>query len=152
MKKVVKYIKWILLIILIICFVILSIKFINYDNNDNRDLKDNQIFDINDIYGYDWYMSGLSVYKNGELVIEDKGLISVHYMKFNDSNVVYCNSIDNKCDKYNYLYKDEKMTIESDDYFVPRDMYDVEFVDNILQLSILKGTNKYIYYFKYPIG
>lgn len=139
----IKYIKWFLLVILIIVFGILGFKFVNYD-------KDN--FDISVIYDKEWYKRGIAVYENDELFSENQRLTGVQYMIFTKDSVTYCDSMTEECDNYSYKYKDGKITIDAEDYFIPKGTYDIKYEDEVLVLSIKDNINTIIYYLRSPVG
>ena len=139
----IKYIKWFLLIILIIALIIIGIKIVDYDKDK---------FDISIIYNKDWYKRGVAVYENDELFSENQSLNGIYYMIFMEDNVSYCNSMTKECVVYSYEYKNGKVTINSDDDFIPKGTYDIKYEDDVLELSIKDKINTIVYYLRSPVG
>ena len=139
----IKYIKWFFLMILIAGLIILGIKFINFDKDD---------FDISSIYDLNWYKRGIAIYENDELFSENYNLAGIYYMTFMKDKVNYCNSISLECDEYFYSYKNGKITIDAEDYFISKGTYNINYNDEELELSVEDGEITTVYYFTTPLG
>lgn len=137
----IKYIKWFLLTILITGLIILGIKFVNYDK-----------FKMSSIYNMEWYKKGIAIYEGDELFSENHELTSIYYMTFTKDKVNYCNSLTNECDKYSYSYKKGIMTVDAEDYFIPKGTYNINYNDEGLELSIKDNEITTKYYFTTPLG
>ena len=135
----IKYIKWILLVILIFCLLIFGIKFLNYNNEEAK-------INISDIYGTDWYKFGIAFYENKKLITENKKVTGLYRMSFDNEKVTYCNLENDKCNEYTYSYDGEKITINSEDYFIPNGTYNIKLEDGVLILSIKDGIYTIVYY------
>lgn len=117
--------------------------FINYNKSN---------FNIRDIYNYTWFKRGLAIYDNDKLIDENQNLNGPVYMTFTEDKVTYCNLDTDKCDEYTYSYADGKITINSENYFMPQGIYNIDIKDDVLELSVEDGSVTIIYYFKYPLG
>ena len=140
-----KYIKWILLVILIISLIITSILFINFASNREDTLK-NETSELDKFYGKKLRRIGVALYKNDELISENLELTDLRFMVFNKNNVTYCDMNGEKCDKYDYLYEKDVITINSEDYFITNGTYEIEFTDNRILLTQMVDDMKMVHY------
>ena len=147
-----KYLKWICLLLLIICIFITIYLFIDYvedkKNDDNIITNDGE---IQLIYDIKWTRVGFSIYEDGNLIDKKKNLIENNYMTFNSKYIQYCDIMNDKCQHYDYLYKDDKIEI-FEDCVLPPGIYNIEFNENELIMSISDDNSEFIYYYESPKG
>lgn len=148
-----KNIKWILLVITIIALIITIILFINFNNN--RSEKNSTIESkIMEIYDKRWLRTGISVYKNNELIGENSVLVDTRYLLFKEEKVSYCNPEEDKCTEYNYVYNEKDNTIyfDSEDYFVVKGTYEITFYEDKFDLTMISEEETIVYHFDTPKG
>ena len=141
-----KYLKWICLIIAIIGFIVLGIKFFELNNQKQIEKKE---FDIKDTFNTAWYKKGVAYYENKKLFNENFNLDDPRYMVFYETHLEFYNPLTNKKNEYSYSYtkKNKTITINSEDFFLPKGTYNIEFENKYLKLSQSIDGNDYIYYF-----
>lgn len=146
-----KYIKWICLIAGITGVIILSIKFINSNNNSNKnnETKIEEKFNFTDTYNTAWYKKGVAYYENKVLFSENLNIADSRYMVFYEGYVEYYNPMTDEIHKYNYNYNKQNQTIsiDSENFFLPKGTYNIEFENDYLKISQSIDNNDYIYYF-----
>ena len=80
---------------------------------------------------------------------ENFNLDDPRYMVFYETHLEFYNPLTNKKNEYSYSYtkKNKTITINSEDFFLPKGTYNIEFENKYLKLSQSIDGNDYIYYF-----
>lgn len=149
-----KYFKWILLAIFIIFLIITVFLFLDFlEKSTAEEQKKNNFAQL---LGINFLRTGVSYYKDGNLIDENLELIDSRYITFNEEYVEFCNPMNldksNICEKFNYYYENDLIYFDSSDYFVVKGEYYLEYTENGFSLIYEKGKEKAVYHFSKPNG
>lgn len=148
MDNVRKYILLGISIIAIIITICLFIKFKDKDDNVNR----NNIVDEKLLSS--WSNGKVFTYQN-DLLINEESLDRNTFLLITKSDVSICSVDENlttNCNNFTYTYQDNKLSIDTDNYFLASGKYSVSFNDEQLLLEKKENDIKTIYKFESPKG
>lgn len=146
-QRVIKYIFLGFSIVLIVITIFLFIKFSNKDNSDGKATFDNRLFSS-------WTNGSVYTYQDDEMV-DEQNLDENVFLLITEEKLSICSNDENlvkNCKDFSYTYKDNKISIDTNNYFIASGEYIVIFEDSYLSLEKISDNAKEIYKFSSPMG
>lgn len=147
-KNVIKYILLGTSIILIIITIFLFIKFKSKDNNTNQNNnKDTRLLSS--------WTNGIFYTYQDDSLIDKQTLDENIFLLIAEKQISICSNDENlvkNCIDFPYTYKDNKLSVDTNNYFLSSGDYTVNFEDNYLSLEKKNNNIKEIYKFSSPMG